>query len=283
MKPYFRLSVSALAAAVALLSAASCNRKPVAIDCMPVSYADTTENLNLSIDLELPVAARGPARTVRDTLLTVFIDQLESFGYSEDYAPVLDPYKGDRKDIQAQVAHYGSQISHYLDSLAAEDRSAFLVYSEFAPSWDYSADMTKIAETDSYVVFNSSNYVYMGGAHGGITGAGDLTFRKSDGRIVRVIIDRDRVGEMQDIIREGLESFIADGGGVREDIDFVFTEGGIFPLPVWEPALSEDGVVFLYQQYEIAPYAFGMPTFTVPYEEMMEFLTPEARDLVLSD
>ena len=79
--------------------------------------------------------------------------------------------------------------------------------------------------------------------------------------------------EMQDLIQEGLQAY-------GEDMDYLFIEDGVFPLPVWEPSLTKEGVSFTYQQYEIAPYAFGMPSFTIPYEKAMEFLTPEAKALV---
>jgi hypothetical protein len=35
--------------------------------------------------------------------------------------------------------------------------------------------------------------------------------------------------------------------------------------------------VFVYQQYEIASYAVGMPSFTVAYDKLLPYLTPEAR------
>lgn len=36
-------------------------------------------------------------------------------------------------------------------------------------------------------------------------------------------------------------------------------------------------MIFEYQQYEIAPYAAGMPSFKVHVNEVKPFLTPEAR------
>jgi hypothetical protein len=39
--------------------------------------------------------------------------------------------------------------------------------------------------------------------------------------------------------------------------------------------------VFTYQQYEIASYAEGMPSFVVPYPDIEPFLTPEAKALGL--
>lgn len=59
----------------------------------------------------------------------------------------------------------------------------------------------------------------------------------------------------------------------------LFIENGIIPLPKNGVYLSSEGVVFIYGQYEIAPYALGMPTFTVPYKEIGKFLSPEARRL----
>lgn len=43
------------------------------------------------------------------------------------------------------------------------------------------------------------------------------------------------------------------------------------------PALTDEGVVFSYQPYEIACFAAGMYHFTIPYNRVMDFLTDEAR------
>ena len=52
------------------------------------------------------------------------------------------------------------------------------------------------------------------------------------------------------------------------------------PLPGNSPYLSETGVVFLYTQYEIAPYSSGIITFEIPFKDILPFLTPEARNLI---
>lgn len=39
--------------------------------------------------------------------------------------------------------------------------------------------------------------------------------------------------------------------------------------------LSEEGLVFAYGQYEIGPYAVGMPQFTVPYAQLSGIMKPE--------
>ena len=51
-------------------------------------------------------------------------------------------------------------------------------------------------------------------------------------------------------------------------------------FPATEPSLTKDGLLFMYQAYEVAPYAFGRPGVTVPYEKIMPYMTPEGRKLV---
>ena len=62
--------------------------------------------------------------------------------------------------------------------------------------------------------------------------------------------------------------------------NYLFLETGVIPFPAWTPYPSEDGLVFTYQQYEIASYAAGMPEFTIPYADLRPYLTPEAKALV---
>ena len=67
----------------------------------------------------------------------------------------------------------------------------------------------------------------------------------------------------------------------QEELDnYLFLETGVVPFPAWTPYPSEEGLVFTYQQYEIAAYAAGMPEFTIPYADILPYLTPEAKALV---
>ena len=60
----------------------------------------------------------------------------------------------------------------------------------------------------------------------------------------------------------------------------LFIEDGFIPLPSWPLYPSDEGLNFVYHQYEIASYAEGMPSFTVPYADIEPFLTPAARELL---
>ena len=70
----------------------------------------------------------------------------------------------------------------------------------------------------------------------------------------------------------------------EELLDYLFAEQAEdlnnLPLPCNAPYLSETGVVFLYTQYEIAPYSSGIITFEIPFADIRPFLTPEALELI---
>lgn len=50
-----------------------------------------------------------------------------------------------------------------------------------------------------------------------------------------------------------------------------------------QPGLSDDGVVFSYQPYEISGWAQGTFHFTIPYEELKPYLTAKAKALLMID
>ena len=166
------------------------------------------------------------------------------------------------------------------DGLTEDQRKEIL---DEMPGWEYEFNLLKDRETDKYVVFLSQDYVYLGGAHGGVTGRGGLTFGKKDGVLVDKMLDPACLDAIQPLLRKGLTKYFSDEDMeiTQEELDnYLFLETGVVPFPAWTPYPSEEGLVFTYQQYEIAAYAAGMPEFTVPYADILPYLTPEAKALL---
>ena len=207
-------------------------------------------------------------------------------------------YDGNPDQNAAVVDYYRRNAIDMLDSNAAsdyEERAKYIQEDEdFTdeqkkemledfPHWEYDFTLEKQYETDRYVVFNSTDYVYLGGAHGGITGQGSPTFDKKDGHRVEKFLKDDSLQQMQTLLAAGLVEYFSDedgsvnAGNVR---DYLFLDDETIPFPVWAPHPTEDGLCFVYQQYEIAAYAMGMPSFTIPYEAVKPYLTQEAADLL---
>ena len=110
-----------------------------------------------------------------------------------------------------------------------------------------------------------------------------MTFDKANGLLVEKFLDPASLDEIQPLLRKGLTQYFADEEMEisPEELDnILFLETGIVPFPAWTPYPDEGGLVFTYQQYEIAAYAAGMPNFTIPYDDLLPYLTPEAKALV---
>lgn len=132
--------------------------------------------------------------------------------------------------------------------------------------------------TDTYCVYNLLVYCYYGGAHGS-TFSTQYTYNLADGKRFTNFLKPGAAKALQPIIRQGLvEYFSKDNADVNQTtlFEYLQVEGNRIPLPA-EPAFpAADGMVFTYGQYEIAPYAAGCPSFTVPYGKLKPYLTQEA-------
>ena len=147
----------------------------------------------------------------------------------------------------------------------------------------YEANVRKTGETAHYLTYNSNTYTFEGGAHGSATDY-SVNIAKATGKVLKETVDTTQVKALQPILRKGvLRYFKAQGD---KDIteknlgDYLFIEKGIIPLPKYAPYLAKDGVHFIYQQYEIGPYAMGMVSFVVPYSDIKAFLTADALRLI---
>ena len=275
-----------LAAILVMAAAVSCNKAGKALQTRNFHFSDTTEFASLAMDVDLPVGDDAVTAAIRTKLQDVSDDILSRITSYEDER-FFPSFEGDRSDVDTFLSYYRDSAFALIGRLSKADADERAAYSEGDyefPSWSYEFTLKKIADTTAYAVFQSQDYIYMGGAHGGVTGRGCLTFDKKDGHLVEKMLDHDRVLEMQTILQEGLIRYY-DEMGVKvewaELKDQLFIEDGIIPLPGWEPFPSKDGLVFTYQQYEIASYAEGMPSFVVPFNEIAPFMTPEAKRTVL--
>lgn len=53
----------------------------------------------------------------------------------------------------------------------------------------------------------------------------------------------------------------------------------LVPMPETPPYIIEDKIVFLYQQYEIAPYVADKPEARIPIKELMPYLSAEFKQV----
>lgn len=172
------------------------------------------------------------------------------------------------------------------------------------PPFSNAISFKKVADTDKYVSFIVETYGYYGGAHGMSSRAG-VTFSKATAKTIGYVQqyndktntfsirkqtlfnEKVKSKDFNALLKSGLKEYFAEvtGNGKKRLSDSELAEMLMgekvsnLPLPGNPPHFTKDGLEFIYQQYEIAAYCYGMPTFTIPYESIMPFLTPEGVEL----
>ena len=291
------------------LSFASCSNKPETVElenafAYPLemenyTFSDSSKYANISIKVVLPVAKDSVSQVIRDSLANIIGNSIRSYQGSqmEDTKPLIAKYNGDEKDAKSMFDYYSKEVSKMLNSQAKDDYDERVKYweedttiteeqrkeyKESITPWDYSMDVTKTFEDSTYVVFSGSEYAYIGGAHGGVFGFGGITFRFSDGSKVNGFLKDNVVKDMQPLLKKGLKEYFNENADdkittdqqLMENLQLSGENGNLIPLPAWMPCPDEKGkgLVFTYQQYEIACYAVGMPSFVLSWEELKPFL-----------
>lgn len=170
-------------------------------------------------------------------------------------------------DLKTLMAKVGGKVIES-DKKEIADLLAFRGDNGGYPT-EYTTDVNVTVEYEDaeYLTMACRNYRYSGGAHGS-TIMNHVTFSKQDGSRCgwNLLKDMDKK-----VVAEKIKAGLKDYFEVKEpdsdkklrelllgvsETDYVES----FPLPKSAPYLTSDGVAVLYQQYEIAPYAAGMPT-----------------------
>lgn len=146
-------------------------------------------------------------------------------------------------------------------------------------SYEFSYNVKPLALTPSYVTMLYNSYVYMGGAHGGAESVGQ-TFATKSGQ--KLTLDNMFKPESKDavlaLVKKELMKQYFKVSDVKEFENELLLNGDPLPFPANAPYFEDGGVCFLYQQYEIAPYASGMPACVIPFDTLKPYFT----DLALS-
>jgi len=223
------------------------------------------------------------------------------------------------EELASSLVQEGEPTVKYYDNpLDAVKTTADHRYEELAASWkelqsnihegmegmefSFSLRSMLLENAERYVTYLTKSEGFQGGAHGFAAAAGQ-TFRKSDGKRIgykTVYNDKTETFEQQDqtlfkdpkspqlyaLIKEGVRSYFKEFDepvATDEQLkDMLISVDDInrIPLPSAPPTFSKNGLSFIYQQYEIAPYAAGMVNFDIPYDKIRPFLTPEAAALI---
>lgn len=237
---------------------------PADVKTRPMSLADSVTVNNVKglfkIDADFPDSGNFfVINNIREWMSEQLGGTYE--GNMEDGAKMLDHYKN------VVLTDFKENIIP--DMPQSEDMSCYK-----------DVKIKKLYETDRYVSYLYTQEGFAGGAHGWYLMQGQ-TFRKSDGRRIDYDIFRaELMDELADLVKDNIFTQYFESN--TEDMENLLTmeNNDFFPLPQSAPIFREDGVEFVYQQYEIACYAAGMPACVISYDLLEPFLTQAGRWLV---
>lgn len=135
-------------------------------------------------------------------------------------------------------------------------------FPDSAQEWEAQIDGEVIYKTKDIVSVSLTSYTNTGGAHGNLT-ISFLNFEATTGRL----IDNDKLFTDIDAFKTIAKTHFKAN---IKDKDLLFDEEN-FKLPK-NIGYSEDGIILLYNTYEIAPYSTGIIEFAVPFEEVNSVL-----------
>lgn len=263
------------------------------------AFKDSCKHLTLSLSLELPTGQDSVSMQIRDSLLAEFVHSACQPMYGDE-GMEIKPYDNDPFDVQALVAYYGRAAYDRLLKMAVsdyEERMSYLkedttmtdedkaMIMNDVPMWEFDLTIARTTDAPTFVVYNSSAYCYYGGAHGGVVGTGNITFDKASGHKIERFVRNDAAASMQPLIRKGLLQYYREAGDTITDAQLserLQIEDELIPLPQQAacPNAAGDSLCFTYGQYEIAAYADGMPSFSLAVQDVLPYLTLEAKALM---
>lgn len=213
----------------------------------------------------------------------------------QEGTPTAKQYTDGQEAVKATVAEV-------YQSLKTEWQNAYDQGYREGMTFLHHINIFLLDETDRYVTYLSNSDGFMGGAHGYASSKG-RTFFKDNGKqfgnqleyhsetetfdVKEQALFKDPASpELAALIKEGVRGYIKQlNEGPVSDEELKTMLLGVddvnrIPLPSVTPYFTKNGLAFVYQQYEIAPYATGMVNFNIPYDKVRSLLTPEAAALL---
>ena len=261
-----RIASAAVIAALALASVASCDRTakvdtgavPAVLPVQRDSVASVSGPGSIAIVLDAP----ADTNTMLSKAIGEFVS--ESLGGT---------WEGSCTD-------FDGMLNHYVAVLASTYTEMFSEGLDDSDCLD-NTSIVKYAENENYVSYFITHDLYLGGAHGSQMYSG-ATFRKADGRRIGWDVFTGKYDDnFANLLKNGLKQYwkIESDNELKS---YFLDENDYYsvPLPECAPVFTADGVMFVYNEYELAAYAYGRPSFTLPYSQIEDYMMVTARRLL---
>lgn len=180
--------------------------------------------------------------------------------------------------INSEIEHYISQQINFSDTTSLSIEEAVKLFdndlkqfkNDFPEShqyWELSIEGEILYQSPQLICIGISSYSYTGGAHGNDR-IDFLNFDPETGKLLSITDIVEDMKGFSNLVETHLEQTIKTEKNESIE-DYFFDEE--FKLPE-SLGFNEEGIIILYNKYEIASYAQGITEFVIPYEEVDSFL-----------
>jgi hypothetical protein len=136
------------------------------------------------------------------------------------------------------------------------------------PRWELFVETEKIYQSEAIITIAISTYEFQGGAHGN----DKIVLLNLDAKTGKVLNHNEIINindKFNSIAEKHFKNSLAQSDSQSTIQDYFF--GKSFQLPE-NMGFSEDGLILLYNTYEIASYAQGYTEFVIPFEEIDDLI-----------
>jgi len=132
-----------------------------------------------------------------------------------------------------------------------------------AQEWKAQIDGDLMYQSQEIISIAISSYLNTGGAHGILT----ISFLNFDSK-TGLLLENDKlfndIESVKSIAKPYFEDFIAEN-----DSEIFNADEFLLPQNI---GFEDEGIIMLYNGYEVAPYSTGIIQFTIPYNEISSYL-----------
>ncbi|MCF8274863.1 MAG: DUF3298 and DUF4163 domain-containing protein [Flavobacteriaceae bacterium] len=151
------------------------------------------------------------------------------------------------KSVEESITTFNNEYNSFISN-----------FPESTLPWEAQIDGEVMFQSEQVISISLSSYLNTGGAHG-ILQIAFLNFNAITGKPVENKNLFNNLDSFKSIAKTYFDNTVEDKNTLFEPDNFV--------LPA-NIGYSEDGLILLYNVYEIAPYSTGTIEFTIPYEEI---------------
>ena len=185
-------------------------------------------------------------------------------------------YQAINSNIEKVLQGNAPTIEASLDSFMAEAKAFFIEFPDVPAGYGLEIEQMVLLNTPVILTIEAFNYSFTGGAHGNY-GTSYYNFDVITGQLLT----------LKDILTEGYESPLKTIAEpifkktyLEEDMTKYSAAGFYFENDQFTMtdnfAITKEGLKFMYNPYEIAPYAFGQQEIIIPYTTLKALIKPNS-------